>query len=98
MSKHSSPGTSVEDRVFEAAKRLLGDRSDEMSEARAWVTGTEITSVTDIDKDEVLGALQRLGAQGRLHVKTAAAEGEIEVLGVEHDAGAESSVQHIDEE
>ncbi|MDX6298720.1 MAG: hypothetical protein QOI51_2577 [Nocardioidaceae bacterium] len=72
----------IEDVVFEAAQRLLAERSMEESEVTAWVTGSEIAHDTGIDKAAVLDALRSLG-DGRLHIKSAAADKDIEVLGVD---------------
>ena len=71
-----------EEVVFEAAQRLLRERSMEESEVTAWVTGSEIAHDTGIDKAVVLRALRSLG-DGRLHIKSAAADQDVEVLGVD---------------
>jgi hypothetical protein len=93
----TSTGESVEDIVFETAKRLLSERVAEESESQAWATGSEIAHVTGFDKDVVLAALRDLHEVGLLHAKPAAAGQEIEVLGVGHGPGADSLDEPVDE-
>ncbi len=97
MSEKTSTGESVEELVLQAAKRLLDEQADNRSEPQAWATGSAIAHLTGFDKEEVLAALRDLEAAGVLHIKSATAGQEIEVLGVDHGPDADSVEEPVDE-
>lgn len=82
---HRGPsGETYEEVVFEATRALLDERVGEASEVTAWVTSTEITERTGLDRDVVLEALEGLAAD-RLHVTPVPGLDDVEVLGLRHD-------------
>lgn len=85
----TNAGSSMQETVYESARRLLAERDGKESEVTSWLLGSEVARDTGLDKDRVLQTLVELG-NDRLRVKMAAGGDEVEVIGVGDSAAGGS--------
>lgn len=78
---------SAEEVVFAAVVETLDERQGDLTDVQMSLTGSEIAHRTNLDHADVLTALSALG-NGRLHVKPAVGETDLEVLGLDHTTWA----------